>query len=101
MSIEAPFFPAFFSWDNIKTILDDWFQRFLRGGNLLTPGLIVEYAGSTPPEGWVECDGATYETTKYPDLFKVIGVESSPGMFDVPDATATPPTVGQIWIIKV
>jgi hypothetical protein len=98
MSIDAPFFPADFSWQNVKSIFEDWFERFLRGGNLTPPGVIAEFVGTTAPEGWVECDGTEYDWDKYPDLAVAVGVESSPGKFTVPTGTAV---VGAICIIKV
>ena len=39
-------------------------------------GMIVTYGSSTPPDGWLLCDGATlYSPTQYPDLFSVIGYQ--------------------------
>lgn len=100
MSIEVPFFPFEFNWQLVKGVLDEWFSRLLRSGDLNPTGAIVEFAGTEAPEGWLECNGAEYEIDRFPNLAAIIGVESSPGNFEVPDATATPPTVGQIWIIK-
>ena len=37
------------------------------------PGTIAAYAAATPPTGWLACDGTTYQTATYPDLFKAIG----------------------------
>lgn len=101
MSIEVPEFPARFDWWNVRSTLTDWFFRFQRSQSLVPAGTIVEFGGSTPPDGWLECDGATYNQDKYPDLYGAIGTfyGGGVGTFDVPPTTAT--TIGQIWIIKV
>jgi microcystin-dependent protein len=38
------------------------------------PGMIVDYGGTTPPGGWLLCDGATVGRTTYKALFAAIGV---------------------------
>lgn len=101
MSLEVPRFDTDFNWWNLKSTLEGWFFRFQNIQSLVPAGAIIEYAGATPPPGWLEADGEEYPTEQYPELAKVIGVESSPGNFEVPDASSDPPTVGAIWIIKV
>jgi microcystin-dependent protein len=52
------------------------------------PGMVVDYAGATPPPGWLLCDGASYLRADYPDLFTAIGTAygSADGThFNVPD----------------
>ena len=39
-------------------------------------GTIVAFAGATAPDGWLMCDGAGYEKTKYPELAKVLAGNS-------------------------
>ena len=50
-------------------------------------GMIIPYAGSTAPSGWLMCDGASYPTATYADLYTAIanayGGDSSD--FNVPD----------------
>jgi microcystin-dependent protein len=36
-------------------------------------GALLDYAGATPPAGWIACDGLQYLITAYPALFAVIG----------------------------
>lgn len=50
-------------------------------------GQIISYGGSVAPTGYVACDGASYATTTYPDLFSVIGYTygGSGANFNVPD----------------
>jgi microcystin-dependent protein len=45
------------------------------------------YAGPTAPSGWLECDGTSYSTSTYPDLYAVIGETfgGGGGNFNVPD----------------
>lgn len=48
-------------------------------------GTIQMYAGSTPPAGWLKCDGTSYLRTSYPTLFTALGGTSSP--WGLPDST--------------
>jgi microcystin-dependent protein len=54
---------------------------------LVPPGLIFLYAGREAPSSYLICDGASYSTDAYPDLFDVIGYKfgSYFGQFRVPD----------------
>jgi microcystin-dependent protein len=56
-------------------------------------GTIVAYGGSTPPAGWLLCDGAAQSSTTYPDLFGAIGYTwgGSGGTFNVPDLRGRAP----------
>lgn len=36
-------------------------------------GIVHQYAGSNPPDGYLLCDGSFYNTMEYPELFNVIG----------------------------
>lgn len=53
------------------------------------PGTVTWFAGTTPPTGWVLCDGALLNRTTYATLFSVIGVTYGAGdgltTFAVPD----------------
>lgn len=56
--------------------------------SMFEPGMIMPFGGSSPPGGWLLCDGATYEVNDYPALAGVLAgaygtVE--PGYFQVPD----------------
>lgn len=51
-------------------------------------GTIVMWATSTPPEGWLLCNGATVSRAAYAELFKVLGTSvGNPGSssFKIPD----------------
>jgi microcystin-dependent protein len=52
-------------------------------------GAIIDFAGTTPPTGYLLCDGSTVSTTTYANLFAVIGNtwNGSPptGTFGLPD----------------
>ena len=54
-------------------------------------GNIVMYAGSTPPEKFLECDGRAISRTTYADLFGVIGTTFGVGdgssTFNLPNMT--------------
>jgi microcystin-dependent protein len=48
-------------------------ERFM--ADLAVPiGAILPYAGGTPPDGYLLCDGSEIERSKFTDLFDVIGV---------------------------
>jgi microcystin-dependent protein len=51
------------------------------------PGLIMAFAGTSAPPGYVMCDGSSYSTTTFAALFNVIGTTygSGVGTFAVPD----------------
>lgn len=59
------------------------------GSVSVTPsGAMMQYAGSTVPSGWLLCDGTSYPTATYPDLYNAIGYTygGSGANFNVPDA---------------
>lgn len=41
-------------------------------------GTVVDYEGDTIPEGWLPCDGNSFDTTKYPLLFALLGKDTTP-----------------------
>lgn len=52
-------------------------------------GLVLPFAGSTPPDGWLLCDGSAVSRTTHADLFDVIGTTYGAGdgatTFNLPD----------------
>lgn len=51
-------------------------------------GIISHYGGRIVPDGYLKCDGSSYDPDDYPELFEAIGYNfggSDPGDFDVPD----------------
>ena len=52
-------------------------------------GTIITFGAKTPPEGWLECDGAALSRTTYAKLFEVIGTLHGHGdgitTFNLPD----------------
>lgn len=51
------------------------------------PGTVVGFAGSAAPTGWLICDGTSYATATYPNLFAAVGYTygGSGANFQVPD----------------
>lgn len=45
----------------------------LGASNVIPTGMIVAYAGSTPPPSWLNCDGTVYNTSSYSALTALIG----------------------------
>ena len=69
--------------------LDDTDNTLRRGAVI---GEIRWFAMSTPPEGWLVCNGADVLISDYPALYNAIGklflpkdVPDSPGMFELPN----------------
>jgi len=52
--------------------------RWVRRGNAVSEanpiGAIINWAGATPPAGYLACDGSALKRATYPDLFAAIGV---------------------------
>lgn len=50
-------------------------------------GTVIDFAGWTPPDGYLSCDGQTFSASEYPELFNVIGNNwgGVAPMFSVPD----------------
>jgi len=50
-------------------------------------GSMIMFAASTPPTGWLECNGSLVSTTTYANLYGVIGTTfgSGSGTFGLPD----------------
>lgn len=43
------------------------------GGDTLPIGAILPFSSDTIPNGWLLCDGSSFSTTSYPELFEIIG----------------------------
>lgn len=60
-----------------------------QGGRVLPAGMIVPFAGTTLPNGWLAADGSTVGRTAFPDLFSAIGTAYGVGdgstSFALPD----------------
>ncbi len=48
-------------------------NQFLQALSFVAVGTIFPYAGATPPDTYLLCDGAALDTAAYPELFDVIG----------------------------
>lgn len=101
MSLSIPTFPQAFEWWEVRQELEEWFFRFAKGQMIVVPGLIMLYGSTTAPEGWVLCDGASYEQELYAELYNVIGTTfgGSGSNFQVPNISAT--VSNTAWVIKV
>lgn len=70
------------------TTVDD--QLTLLTNAIVAPfptGSIIDFAGTSAPAGFIVCNGNSYPTSTYPDLFAVIGYTwgGSGGNFNVPN----------------
>ena len=59
------------------------------GASLFPPGFVADYAGATPPAGWLLCGGQAVSRTTYAALFAAIGTAYGAGdgntTFNLPD----------------
>ena len=44
--------------------------------NIPHPGMILPFAGSTAPSGWLMCDGSSISSSTYPVLYSLIGANT-------------------------
>ncbi len=60
-----------------------------KSGYVMPVGMVLPYAGSTLPDGWLTCNGAAVARATYGDLFTAIGITYGPGdgttTFNLPD----------------
>lgn len=63
--------------------------NFLKMNEIIPPGTVVAYAGTTAPSGWLLCDGAEISRTTFAGLFAAIGTAHGSGdgvtTFRIPD----------------
>ena len=60
-------------WNNNASILDQYVSQAMPVGGLL------DFAGGTPPSGWLACDGRAISRVTYSDLFGVVGTAFGAG----------------------
>jgi microcystin-dependent protein len=62
---------------------------------LIAPGTVHQFAGPSPPTGWLICDGGAYSRTTYAALFSAIGTYWGAGdnvtTFNLPDLRGRAP----------
>lgn len=67
-----------------------WVNESLSGATV-PAGSIISYAGATPPDGYLVCDGSAISRTTYAALFSAIGTTYGDGdgnsTFNLPDGT--------------
>lgn len=67
-----------------------WQTPVVASGNALVPaGAMLDFGGTTAPAGFLLCNGASYPTIAYPNLFAAIGYTwgGAGANFNVPDMT--------------
>lgn len=61
------------------------------GFDLIPPGVMMPYAGSTAPDGWLLCDGSAISRTTYANLFAVLSTTFGSGngtsTFNIPNTS--------------
>lgn len=64
-------------------------------GDTFPPGIVMAYAASSPPSGWLACDGSAVSRTTYAALFAIVsttfGVGDGSSTFNLPDLAGRVP----------
>ena len=73
--------------DSEKIAAENSNNQFLQSLSFVAVGTIYPFAGSTIPDTFMLCDGSALDTTKYSELFSVIGYTygGSGDSFNIPD----------------
>lgn len=50
--------------------------------SLVPVGTIIAYGGSDTPSGWLLCNGSSFSSAVYPQLFAKLGVTTTPNLVD-------------------
>lgn len=62
--------------------------------SVTTTGMVMAFAGTTAPTGWLKCDGSAISRTTYADLFAAIGTKYGAGdgstTFNLPTQSVIP-----------
>jgi microcystin-dependent protein len=72
---------------DIRTENYAYWQQQIAASVVVPPGTMIQFAGNTPPNGYLVCDGQSYAVASYPNLHAAIGYTyggSGPN-FNVPD----------------
>jgi microcystin-dependent protein len=71
----------------LRSTVDSIVQAILPLIQLVPTGTIITHGASTPPAGYLECNGQQYNISTYENLYTAIGTTygGSPGFFNVPD----------------
>ena len=85
--------------DTLETYLDEdlgvYRLRVKPGSSAgIPPGALMSFALSTPPTGWLECDGSLVLIADYPDLYAAIGTTYGSGT----DAFGLPNCKGKVLV---
>lgn len=74
-------------WDAMTDAQKDkWDKAMIQDGYYgITPavlpvGCVQAYMGSVEPPGWLICNGQTFDQSKYPDLYNVLGINKVPDL---------------------
>lgn len=83
----------------LATVADSKASQRAGGASALMPsGIILPFAGSTSPTGWIVCDGAAYSQTDYPELFGALGSSYNTQVNPTTGAAYAAPSAGQFRV---
>ncbi len=101
MTLEDLILPDKGDWWNVRAVLEEWAFKLVNSQRFTLPGTVALFAKNSPPDGWVECDNASYEITKFQDLYDAIGTThgGSGTEFNVPSEPYVAPA-NFVWMIK-
>ena len=58
----------------------DFLARSGGGGGMNPVGTVIQYYGTTAPDGYLSCDGSPFSITTYPQLYALLGKSTTPDM---------------------
>jgi hypothetical protein len=83
----------------LATLADFKASRRAGGNSSLVPsGVVLPYAVSTPPAGWLLCDGTAYNQADYPELYAALGTLYNTQINPTTGAAYTAPSAGQFRV---
>lgn len=75
-------------WDTIEKLVGNMVSEVYTPVPLAIVGEVRQFGLSTPPDGWLECDGSSVAIATYPELYAAIGSNFGfpvGGNFKLPD----------------
>lgn len=57
----------------VQTMIQEFITSYLESEDTCMVASVIMYAGSSVPDGYLACDGSTYQRVAYPDLYAALG----------------------------
>lgn len=67
-------------WDVLESDIDTAIYELMTQDDISMLGAIIPFALGFPGEGWLLCDGSTYDPDEYPDLYEYLASTTLPDL---------------------